>query len=63
MRGLRQLLASAGIGVSFLPVWLAVLCLTFGAAGILWFMCTWIPVAVMGAVLGWVVVPGLDAPS
>ena len=62
MTEFKRVLGAVGFGVCFLPGWLGLLCLCFGLGGIFWFLCTWMPVAVLGFVVGWVVLPSLDFP-
>ena len=60
MNDLKRVLGAIGFGVCFLPGWLGVLCLTFGLAGIGWFLGTWMFVAFLGFIVGLMVVPDLD---
>jgi hypothetical protein len=63
MNDLKRVLAAVGFGVCFLPAWLAVLCLAFGLAGILWFLCTWMFVGFFGFLIGLIVLPDLKTVS
>lgn len=60
MSGGKRALAAVGFGVCFLPAWLGMLCMAFGVAGILWFLCTGIFVAGLGTLVGGCVVPCLE---
>jgi hypothetical protein len=60
LKSLKIPLASLGFGICLLPVWLGLLYLVFGLAGVLWFMGTGILVVFLGTVVGLIALPGLE---